>query len=129
MLDINFIRQNPEQVRQSEKKRNRDPTVIDQVLKLDEEWKKKQKEVEELKHLRNVVSEEINAAKKHKNEQQAVKKIKQMKEVAENIKETESKSQELLHQRNETIKKIGNMLDKSVPEGKDESENKELKKS
>ncbi len=128
MLDINFIRQHPEQVKASEKKRHRDPAIVDEVLQLDEQWKKKQKEVEELKHLRNVVSEEINQAKKAKNNVLAEKKIKQMKQVAEDIKETEYNALELLKQRNEIVKKIGNVLDQSVPDGKDESENKELKK-
>jgi len=129
MLDLNLIRQHPELVKASEKRRKHDPAIVDEILKLDEHWKKKQKEVEELKHLRNVVSEEINAAKKVQNESLAVKKIKQMKQVAENIKESEHNAQELLQQRNELVKKIGNVLDKSVPEGKDENDNKELKKS
>ncbi len=129
MLDINLIRQHPEQVKASEKRRKHDPALVDEVLRLDEQWKKKQKEVEELKHRRNVVSEEINAAKKAKNELLALKKIKQMKQVAEEIKESEYNAAELLQQRNESVKKIGNVLDKSVPDGKDESENKELKKS
>lgn len=129
MLDFTLIRQHPELVKASEKRRKHDPAIVDQVLALDEQWKKKQKDVEELKHLRNVVSEEINAAKKAKNEALAAKKIKQMKQVAEDIKESEYNSQELLRQRNDVVKKIGNVLDKSVPDGKDENENKELKKS
>ncbi len=129
MLDINLIRQHPEVVRASEKKRHHDPAIVDEVLKLDELWKKKQKEVEELKHQRNVVSEEINAAKKAKNNALAEKKIKEMRDVAEKIKEKESEADGLVHQRNELVKKIGNVLDKSVPEGKDESENKEIKKA
>lgn len=128
MLDINLIRQHPEAVKASEKRRHHDPAIVEEVLKLDELWKKKQKEVEELKHQRNVVSEEINAAKKAKNNPLAEKKIKQMKEVVEQIKEKGYEAEGLVHQRNELVKKIGNVLDKSVPEGQDESENKELRK-
>ncbi len=128
MLDINLLRQHPDVVKASEKKRNHDPAIVDEVLKLDEAWKKKQKEVEELKHRRNVVSEEINAAKKAKNNALAENKIKQMKEVAEQIREREYEADSLVRQRNDVAKKIGNVLDKSVPEGKDESENKEIKK-
>src|SRR3989344_4654837 len=91
MLDIKIVRENSALVKASEKKRGRDQAIVDQVLKLDESWKKELKKVEELKQ------REYNA-----NEQ--------------------------LHQRNEALKKIGNILDKEVPVGKDESENKELKK-
>ena len=128
MLDIKLVREHPELVKASEKKRGRDPAIVDQVLKLDEAWKKELKKVEELKHKRNVVSQEINEAKKSKKEKEAVKKIKEMKDVVEEIKQREYNANEQLHQRNDALKKIGNVLDKEVPAGKDESENKELKK-
>ena len=51
-----------------------------------------------------------------------------MKDVVEEIKQREYNANEQLHQRNDALKKIGNVLDKEVPAGKDESENKELKK-
>src|SRR3989344_5719840 len=128
MLDLNYIREHPEIVKTSEKRRHHDPAIVDKVLNLDLEWKKELKVMEELKHKRNVVSEEINQAKKQKNETLAVEKITQMRAVAESIKKTEEKVNLLLTERNATIKTIGNILDKTVPEGKDESENKELRK-
>ncbi len=128
MLDIKLVRENPAAVKASEKKRGRDPVMVDTVLKLDQSWKKELKAVEELKHKRNVVSQEINQAKKNKKEKDAAKKIKEMRDVVEEIKEREYNANELLHQRNEVLKKIGNILDKEVPAGKDEQDNKELKK-
>ncbi len=128
MLDIKLVREHPDLVKASEKKRGRDASLVDQVLKLDELWRKELKKVEELKHQRNVVSQEINEAKKSKKEKEAVKKIKEMKDVVEEIKEREYNANEQLHQRNELLKKIGNILDKEVPVGKDENDNKELKK-
>ena len=128
MLNIHFVREDPGQVKQSEQRRGRNPQIVEEVLQLDEQWKKELKAVEELKHTRNVVSEEINQAKKAKNNVLAEKKIKQMREVAEQIKEKDYQASELVRQRNETLKKIGNILDKAVPPGKDETENKELKK-
>src|SRR3990167_805610 len=94
MLDIKLVREHPELVKASEKKRGRDVTVVDQVLKLDEAWKKELKKVEELKHKRNVVSQEINQAKKNKKEKEAVKKIKEMQDVVEEIKERENNANE-----------------------------------
>lgn len=129
MLDINFVREHPDIVKQSEKRRGHDLSLVTQVLNFDEEWRKALKEVEVLKHQRNVVSEEINKAKKAKEEKKAATKIQEMRTVAENIRLQEEKVNALLIQRNATLKKIGNILHASVPEGKDDSENKEIKKS
>lgn len=129
MLDINFIRENKEAVKASEKKRGREPHIVDKVLELDEEWKKELKVMEELKHQRNVVSEEINQAKKQKKEKLAEEKIMAMRRVVEKIKKSEERVGQLLEERGATIKLIGNILDKTVPEGKDETENKELKRA
>lgn len=128
MLDIKFVREQPAIVKASEKKRHRDPAVVDKVLQWDEKWKKELKTVEELKHQRNVVSEEINAAKKNKNEVLAQKKIKQMREVAEEIKTREAQATELLQQRDQFLGQLGNVMHQKVPAGKDDSDNKELKK-
>ncbi|MBI2669054.1 serine--tRNA ligase [Candidatus Woesearchaeota archaeon] len=129
MLDIHFLRENQDKVKLSEKKRGREPAIVDEVLNTDEQWRKSLKNVEELKHTRNVVSEEINAAKKAKQNALAEQKIKRMREVAEEIRQGEEKADGFLRQRNETLKRIGNVLDKAVPLGKDENDNKEIKKS
>src|SRR3989338_5278839 len=128
MLDIKYVRENPQLVKASEKKRNRNPEVVERVLEFDEQWKKELKEVEGLKHRRNVVSEEINQAKKAQNMTVADKKIREMREVADNIKRSEEKVNHFLQERNNQLRLIGNVLHKSVPQGKDESENKELRK-
>lgn len=128
MLDINFLREKPELVKSSETRRGRDPKIVDEVLKVDQLWKKELNGMEKLKHKRNLVSEEINSAKKLKKEAEAKKKIKEMQQVAEDIRSTETKVNQLLLKRNELLKKIGNVLHESVPTGKDDSENKELKK-
>lgn len=128
MLDINLLREKPELVRASEKRRGHDLKLVDEVLKLDEQWREELKKKEELNHHRNVVSQEINQAKKQKNEAQAKKKIKEMQEAIEGIKSQEVKADELLKKRNEVLKKIGNVLHKSVPKGKDDSDNVEIKK-
>ncbi len=128
MLDLNFVRENPELVKKSEQRRHRNTAIVDKVLELDTDWKKELKVMEDLKHKRNVVSEEINQAKKAKKEDLAVQKIAEMKSVVENIKKCEEKVQQLLAERNATLKLVGNLLNEAVPEGKDDSENKELKK-
>ena len=127
MLDINLIRENPDLVKASEKRRDKESSIVDEVLKQDKKWKKELKKVESLKHTRNVVSQEINQAKKSKDEKTARKKIKEMKSVAEEIKQREEKSNELLSKRNELLSTIGNIVHDKVPKGKDDSENVEIK--
>lgn len=128
MLDINLLREKPELVTASEKRRARDGKLVEQVLALDEQWRKELKKVEVLKHQRNVVSEEINKAKKEKKAKEAATKIKKMKEVAAEIKKLEEEAEELLKRRDEELLKIGNIVHKKVPSGKDDSENVEIKR-
>ena len=127
MLDIKLVRENPTAVKASEKKRNRNPAAVDEVLKLDQSWKKELKAVEELKHKRNVVSQEINQAKKNKKEKEAAKKIKEMRDVVEEIKKREEKTVHLLQARDEKLSILGNLLHPKVPAGRDASENVEIK--
>src|SRR3989338_5796137 len=107
MLDITFVREHSDIVRASEKRRGHDLKIVDDALKTDEQWRKALKEVETLKHKRNVVSEEINKAKKEKNNPLAEKKIKEMRSVADEIKTQEDLVNALLLKRNETLKRVG----------------------
>lgn len=125
MLDINLVREKPDLVKASEKRRNRDHAVVDKVLSLDQQWKKMLQQVEELKHQRNVVSQEINQLKKAGQSGDA--KIKVMRSVVEEIRTKEEIVGHLLQQRNETFLLLGNILHPTVPEGKDAADNVELK--
>lgn len=128
MLDINLIREQSDLLKKNEKKRNKDPKVVDAVIKLDGQWRIALKKVETLKHTRNVVSEEINKAKKSKDEKIAQKKIKEMKTVADDIKKQEENVKILFEKRDKELLKLGNIMHPDVPYGKDDSENVELKK-
>lgn len=128
MLDINLIREKPELVKKSEKHRGHDLKFVDEVLKLDTKWKKELKLMETLNHQRNVVSQAINQAKKNKDNKTADAKIKEMRAVIDKIREQEDKAALALEKRNETLEKIGNVLHHSVPKGKDDAENEEIKK-
>ena len=129
MLDIKYVRENADTVKASEMKRGHDPTIVDEVLKLDKNWKSSLPSLEKLKHQRNVVSEEINKAKKDKKEDIAKQKIIEMKKVAEDIKSQEEEVQKLKKERDTKLKLIGNILHEIVPVGKDDTENVEIKKS
>ena len=128
MLDINFVRENPDLVKESEKRRDHNPKSVDEVLAIDQKWKQELKKMEELNRKRNVVSEEINQAKKSNNSSLAQNKIQEMREVIDTIRKQEDSTANLLKERNTLLKQIGNVLHDSVPKGKDESENEEIKK-
>jgi len=128
MLDIKYVRENVEVVKASEKKRDHDPINVDKMLKVDQDWRSGLKSLEELKRKRNVVSEEINKAKKNGKNAEAQKKIKEMKSLVEELKKQEAKVNKLLMRRNIFLEGIGNILHESVPKGKDDSENVEFKK-
>jgi len=127
MLDIKFIRENVDVVKESENRRGRDAEKIDKILAIDNEWKSSIKEEQDLRKIRNSVSEEINRLKKEGNNEESQKKIIEMKSVAKQISEKEAKSKELEEKRNILVKEVGNVLHKSVPVGKDDSENVEIK--
>ncbi len=127
MLDINLVRDSPDTIKANEVKRSRNPGVVDEVLSYDQQWRKALKQVEGLKHKRNVVSEEINQAKKAKKEALAQQKIKEMKKVAEWIKALEQQVKDFLEKRNRILLQLGNIMHPHVPAGNDASENMELK--
>ena len=126
MIDINLLREEPKLFKASEKKRNRNPQVVDEILELDEKWKKELKKVEELKHQRNVVSEQINQEKKAG--KSALAKIKEMREVVEEIKKRDEQAIFHLQQRDQLLTQIGNLMHPDVPAGKDDTQNVEIKK-
>ncbi len=85
MLDITFVREHPTLVKESEQRRHHDFSVVDTVLKLDEEWRKALKTREEFNRKRNVVSEEINKAKKENKNTVADQKITEMRTIVSTI--------------------------------------------
>jgi seryl-tRNA synthetase len=129
MLDINFVRENPELVKENCKKKFQDEKAkqIDELLKKDKLWRSLKQEADDLKHRRNVVSEEINKAKK---EGIDIKKfVKEVKEIPVKIQELDEKCIKLEKEINEIMLTLPNMISKHTPVGKDASENKEFKKA
>ena len=125
MLDIKLFRENPKIIKASEKKRGRDAKKVDKVIELDKAWRNANQAVDKLKHQLNNVSEEIN---KFKKAGKPIKpKIKEMKSVAEKIRKQDEKIKKIFEQRNKLLNEIGNILEPSVPVGKDDSDNVPIK--
>lgn len=128
MLDIRFIRENQDLIKENLKRKNKEDrsVLVDQILKKYEESIQIKKEAESLRHKRNELSLQINELVKQKKD--ASKVIKQVKEVPEKIKSLEEKKEKIDSEIAEYISKIPNIMHKSVPLGENETKNKVIKK-
>lgn len=125
MLDPKLIRENPEVVRNMLKARNVDFS-LDELIKLDKERRELIIKTDELRKTRNQISLEISKKKKANEDSSSL--IEQMRSVSENLQkleETQVKAEESYQKLSLTIP---NMVHESVPIGKDETANKEIKK-
>ncbi|MFZ5955531.1 MAG: serine--tRNA ligase [Nanoarchaeota archaeon] len=130
MIDIKIIRENPELVKENIKKKfqNEKLPLVDEIRKLDNEWRTEKTKLDKLRHERNQISEDINRAKKSKDEKKSKELIKKAKDIPEKIKKLEEKTEKLEEKIKEIIMKIPNIMHNSVPIGKDDSENVEIEK-
>ena len=125
MLDMQLFRENPEKIKKSEKRRDKDTSRVDKVMELDKKWREAVQELQELQQKRNTVGDEI--AEKKQNGEDAEELIEEMKETKEEISKLEEKEQELKEKRDDVRFKVGNIMHESVPKGEDEDENKPIK--
>jgi seryl-tRNA synthetase len=131
MIDIKLIRETPELVKENMKKKGKKEKLhlVDEIKKKDEEWRKLKYQADNLRKERNIVSEGINQAKKAKDEKKAQELIKKAKEIPEEIAKLEIKEEALQIEIKELMQQVPNIISPRVPIGKDETENKEIKKS
>ena len=125
MLDARFVRENIDIVKKSLGDRN-STMPLDEFLGFEEQRRILLKEAEELRNKRNVVSEEIGKLKTLK--QDASKLIEEMKGVSDKIRELDEKIKILEENTNEFLLNVPNIPDKTVPVGKDETENVEVRR-
>ncbi|MBQ8175481.1 MAG: serine--tRNA ligase [Oscillospiraceae bacterium] len=130
MLDIRFVRENPDVVKENIKKKFQDSklALVDEVIALDTELRAAKTEADELRANRNKVSKEIGGlmAQGKKEEAEAAKK--KVTEFADRLAALEVKEAELEEKLTKNMMIIPNIIDDSVPIGKDDSENVELEK-
>ncbi len=127
MLDINYVRQYPDVVRENLRKRQVPEYLVflDTLLKQDELWRGLKAKVDQARARRNKVSLEINAAKKAGKD--ASKLIKEAADIPKIIAEAEKELTELQGKIMTCLLKIPNLMHESVPYGKDETGNKVVK--
>jgi len=127
MLDIKMIRQETDLVKEKVTKRGMDPAVIDEILNLDQKRRDLIKQTEELKSRRNKVSGEI--AQKKKNKEDAEDVIKEMRDVGEEIKQIDARLNEVKEKFHDEMSGIPNLIHEDVPEGADDTENVEVRRT
>ncbi|URZ02755.1 serine--tRNA ligase [Clostridium felsineum] len=128
MLDLKRIRTNPEEVKKALSNRGEDfeVSIIDELIGLDEERRKNLVEVENLKSKRNKDSGEI--AKLKKSGQNADELLAEMKKISDDIKGIDAKVSEIDEKIEYIMLRIPNIPNPSVPEGKSDEDNIEIRK-
>ena len=130
MIDINLIRTNPELVKENIKKKFQDNKLelVDEVLKLDEENRNNKSLGDNLRSRRNSISSEIGSLMREKKIEDANAKKAEVADINEQLKNIEEKENELTEKIKKIMMTIPNIVDNSVPVGKDDSENVEIEK-
>jgi seryl-tRNA synthetase len=127
MLDINLVRKNPEIVRENIKKKFQDDKLplVDKVLELDAEFRRAKTRADELRGLRNSLSKQIGMLMGQGKKAEAEEVKKQVAAMAAELVETEAKEEPLQEEIRKIMLVLPNIIDETVPLGRNDSENVE----
>lgn len=130
MLDMKFLRENPEAVKENLKKKFQDHKLplVDEVIELDKENRQLKQRGDDLRAKRNSMSKQIGGLMKDGKKEEAETVKAEVQAMADEMKAIEEKEESITEKVKEIMMQIPNMIDPSVPIGKDDSENVELKK-
>ncbi|NLP34582.1 MAG: serine--tRNA ligase [Clostridiales bacterium] len=130
MLDIKFLRENPEIVKQNIKNKFQDSKLplVDEVIALDLESREVKQEADNLRSERNRISKQIGGLMAQGKREEAEEMKKQVTSFSDHLAELEAKETELAEKINNIMMVIPNIIDSSVPIGKDDSENVEVQR-
>ncbi|MEK6899106.1 MAG: serine--tRNA ligase [Nanoarchaeota archaeon] len=128
MIDIRLIRESPELVKENIKKKFQDSKIklVDEIKKKDESWRELKQQTDDLRASRNKISIQVGEAKKAGKD--AKKLLAEAKKIPFEIEKIEFKSNKLEREINELLMQIPNIMHPSVPTGKDETKNPELRR-
>lgn len=130
MIDIEIIRKTPELVKENIKKKFQDKKLplVDEILSLDEKVRKLKIEGDTLRQQRNTISSEIGTLMREGKKDVAEENKKRVVEINNKLIDIEKEEEELSIKLKDDMMKIPNIIDPSVPIGKDDSENVEVQK-
>ena len=130
MLDIKFLRQNPDIVKENIKKKFQDEKIpmVDEVIEFDKQQRECQQRSDYLRSQRNSISKGIGALMAQGKKDEAEAEKKKVSDIAEEMAQLDEKMAELGAKIRERMLVIPNIIDESVPIGKDDSENVEIER-
>ena len=130
MLDIRFVRENPDKVKENIKKKFQDEKLplVDEVIAADAEKREVQKKADDLRANRNRLSKEIGSLMAQGKKEEGMALREQVKAQADELEALSKKESELSARVTEIMMTIPNIIDDDVPIGRDDSENVELQK-
>ena len=130
MIDIKFLRENPEAVKENIRKKFQDHklALVDEVIALDAQARKTQQEADNLRADRNKLSKQIGALMGQGKKEEAEEIKKQVNAQAKTLEELAEKEKELGEKVNKIMMTIPNIIDPSVPIGKSDADNVEIQK-
>ena len=128
MLDLKFVRENPEIVKQNIKNKFQDQKLplVDEVIQLDAERRASQQEADQLRAERNKLSKQVGALMGQGKKEEAEEVKKQVAAQASRLEELSAKEAELNEKVTKIMMTLPNIIDPSVPIGKDDTENVEV---
>ena len=130
MIDIKFLRENPDVVRENIKNKFQDEKLplVDEIIKLDEARRTNQQEADEIRAHKNKISKEIGAMMAQGKKEEAMALKDEVAKEAKRLEELEENQKKLDEEVTNKMMIIPQIIDKSVPIGKDDSENVEIEK-
>ena len=130
MLDMKLVRSNPELVKENIKKKFQDEKLplVDEVLELDAQFRASKARGDELRQQRNTISKEIGKLMSQGKKDEAEETKKKVAAIAGELEEMERKENEMTQEIRKRMLVIPNIIDDSVPIGKDDSENVEVQR-
>ncbi len=130
MLDINLLRNDPEKVRENIRKKFQEEKLpmVDEVIRMDREYRDAQQQADSLRNKRKTISKEIGGLMAKGLKEEAEAKKAEVAAAAEELEKLEVKEEELKAEIRKRMLVIPNIIDDSVPIGKDDSENVEIER-
>ncbi|MCM1399530.1 MAG: serine--tRNA ligase [Clostridium sp.] len=130
MLDMKFVRENPDIVKENIKKKFQDEKLplVDEAIELDKQAREIQQEADDLRAKKNVIAKQIGAFMAQGKKEEAEEAKKEVAKNASRLAELEKQEPEVKEKLKKIMMVIPNIIDESVPIGKDDTENVELEK-
>jgi seryl-tRNA synthetase len=128
MLSRQFVRENPDAVRDALAVRGNEDVDIDEILEIDEEWRDCKSRGDDLRHERNTVSNRIGELKREGKDEEAEEAIERSQELKDELEAIEERGDELEAELEQRLLEIPNVPHDDIPPGEDELDNEERRR-